>query len=213
MSVLRLALPTPLRRLFDYLPPEGCDIDNLPALQPGVRVRVPFGNRELIGLLVETDLHSDVPGYKLKPALEILDQQPPLPDHLFALARWAAGYYHHPEGDALHQALPVMLRKGAPCQYAHATLWRATEHASLDALSARAKRQRETLAIVLAQQTGPSHSGGLSSDAIRAEGGDSQALKTLAEKGLVESFEYIPSSHQPQSDSHAQLLREPALPL
>ena len=44
--ILRVALPSPLRRLFDYRAPHGVDPEGL---QPGVRVRVPFGRRELVG--------------------------------------------------------------------------------------------------------------------------------------------------------------------
>ena len=47
-TILRLALPSPLRRLFDYLAPQGVPHA---ALQPGVRLRVPFGRREVIGVL------------------------------------------------------------------------------------------------------------------------------------------------------------------
>ena len=74
--ILRLALPSPLRRLFDYLPPRGVDVTRL---QPGVRLRVPFGRREMIGILVEVTDHSEVPAEKLKPAIALLDATPPLP--------------------------------------------------------------------------------------------------------------------------------------
>ena len=116
MVVLRLALPTPMRRVFDYLPP--ADIDPQ-TLVPGIRIRVPFGNRQLIGMLLDVSDHSEFPVHKLKAALEVLDSTPPLPAHLLDLARWAASYYQHPIGDALAQALPVMLRKGNACEYAH----------------------------------------------------------------------------------------------
>ena len=55
-AILRLALPSPLRRLFDYRAPAGI----LRAqLQPGMRLRVPFGRREMIGILVEVTDTSD----------------------------------------------------------------------------------------------------------------------------------------------------------
>ena len=57
-TVWRVALPLPLPRLFDYLPPQpgaGEPID--PGAETGdpvgCRVRVPFGRRELIGVVVE----------------------------------------------------------------------------------------------------------------------------------------------------------------
>ena len=98
-SILRLALPSPLRRLFDYLPPHGVAPDSL---QPGMRLRVPFGRREVIGVLVELSDRSEVPLEKLKPALELLDSKPPLPLPLFKLCLWTAQYYQHSLGDTLN---------------------------------------------------------------------------------------------------------------
>ncbi|MEE7547792.1 hypothetical protein HF319_12760, partial [Xanthomonas sp. Kuri4-1] len=49
LPTLRVALPVPLPRLFDYLPPPGA----APAEPVGCRVRVPFGSRELVGVVVE----------------------------------------------------------------------------------------------------------------------------------------------------------------
>ena len=69
---LRIALPSPLRRLFDYRAPTQVSAS---AWQPGVRVRVPFGRRELVGILVETASTTNVPANKLKDALAVLDQQ------------------------------------------------------------------------------------------------------------------------------------------
>ena len=111
--ILRLALPSPLRRLFDYLAPAGVSRS---ALQPGARLRVPFGRREMIGVLVEVDSQSDVPTDKLKPALELLDARPPLPASLFKLCLWTAQYYHHSLGYTLSWALPVLLRQGEPAE-------------------------------------------------------------------------------------------------
>ena len=48
-TILRIAVPSPLYRSFDYLPPAGTDPD---ILQPGIRVRVPFGRRRLVGVLL-----------------------------------------------------------------------------------------------------------------------------------------------------------------
>ena len=47
MKIVQVALPSPLRRCFDYLLPAAM---NMPA--PGCRVRVPFGRREVVGLVV-----------------------------------------------------------------------------------------------------------------------------------------------------------------
>ena len=154
MTILRLAIPSPLRRLFDYLPPS--DVDNA-HIEPGIRVLVPFGKRDVIGILVEVTDTSDFSINKLKHAKQLLDSEPPLPQHLFKLARWAASYYQHPEGDALQHAIPVLLRKGQPCEYQHEMLWRAKEGANTDTLKANATlRQIELLSISLTN-THPRH--------------------------------------------------------
>ena len=63
MSLLRVAVPSPLHRLFDYLPPADLPAESVAGLAPGSRLRVPFGRRDVIGILVavvdETELPQD----------------------------------------------------------------------------------------------------------------------------------------------------------
>src|SRR6202011_67832 len=111
--ILQIALDTPLRRVFDYLPPtEFFGRGGTPRL--GVRVRVPFGRQQLIGVLVGVASESAVSASKLKTALEILDEHPIVDPVTFDLLRWAAEYYHHPIGEVFAAALPVSLRAGHP---------------------------------------------------------------------------------------------------
>ncbi|VVC74843.1 Primosomal protein N' [Aquicella siphonis] len=109
--IIRIALPTPLRRLFDYLPPQGIDYNSL---IPGVRVKVPFQSRTLVGILISVEIESSVPYEKLKPALEVLDTQSQFTADVYKLCCWAADYYHYALGEVLASALPVLLRKGKP---------------------------------------------------------------------------------------------------
>lgn len=108
---LRLAVPTPLRRLFDYLPPQSVDINEL---VPGVRVKVPFQSRSLTGILIEVVKETSVPYEKLKRAEVVLDSAPILNSDVYELCKWAADYYHYSLGEVLAAALPVVLRKGKP---------------------------------------------------------------------------------------------------
>ncbi|TAK75216.1 MAG: primosomal protein N', partial [Gammaproteobacteria bacterium] len=110
---LRIALPTPLRRLFDYLPPQAID---LKALIPGVRVRVPFQSRVLVGVLVEAAQKSAISEGKLKTAIEVIDDAPLFPLDVYQLCQWAAEYYHHSFGEVLASAMPALLRKGKPAE-------------------------------------------------------------------------------------------------
>ncbi len=108
--ILQIALDTPLRRIFDYRPPAHWQGMAAPPL--GVRVRVPFGRRQLIGILVGVAGESAVAAPKLKAALDILDERPVVDPVTFDLLRWAADYYHHPLGEVFAAALPVSLRAG-----------------------------------------------------------------------------------------------------
>jgi primosomal protein N' (replication factor Y) len=108
-KVLRVALDTPLRRLFDYLPPASA----AGPVTPGVRVRVPFGRQRLIGLVMASGTGSEIAPERLKPVLEVLDAEPVLDAAALALLSWAADYYHHPVGEVVAGALPKALRAGA----------------------------------------------------------------------------------------------------
>src|SRR5271169_3081379 len=94
-AILQIALDTPLRRVFDYLPPTPASPISP---QLGVRVLVPFGRQRLIGILVGIVAESAVAPLKLKAAIEFLDQHPVFDPVTFDLLRWAADYYHHPLG-------------------------------------------------------------------------------------------------------------------
>ncbi len=148
--ILQIALDTPLRRVFDYRPPATLpDMANR-APQLGVRVRVPFGRRQLIGILVGITRESAIDSGKLKSAFDILDQQPIVDPHTFDLLRWAAEYYHHPLGEVFAAALPVSLREGQPTQ--HSTEWWSVSDSGRQELSSpsdrRAPQQRALLAWV-----------------------------------------------------------------
>jgi primosomal protein N' (replication factor Y) len=107
--ILQIALPGPLRALYDYLPPE--DSPLCPTL--GSRFHIPFGRTNRIGVLVAIKAKSDLPPERLKRALKQLDQDPLLSRSDLRLLQWAANYYQHPLGDVLFHALPLTLRKQA----------------------------------------------------------------------------------------------------
>ncbi|HET9048990.1 MAG TPA: primosomal protein N' [Chiayiivirga sp.] len=105
-TVWRLALPTPLPRLFDYLPLPG------PTPELGARLRVPFGKRRLIGYFVAAGPANTDP-QALRTVEAVLDQGASLfTPELWASLNWAAGYYQRALGEVLASALPVPLRQG-----------------------------------------------------------------------------------------------------
>jgi primosomal protein N' (replication factor Y) len=131
-QVFRVALDMPLRRVFDYLPPEDPSREAASArpargdqafspgtapstfaIQPGTRVRVPFGRQRLVGIVIDVADASDLPADRLKPILEVLDPKPILDPAALGLLRWASEYYHHPIGEVVAAAMPKALRLGA----------------------------------------------------------------------------------------------------
>ncbi len=86
MSILRVAFDLPLPRLFDYLCAEATATDI------GMRVLVPFGNKQAVGVIVEVTDRSDVDSEKLKSAVRILRETPGLGRDWLDLAQFCSGY-------------------------------------------------------------------------------------------------------------------------
>jgi primosomal protein N' (replication factor Y) (superfamily II helicase) len=147
--ILQIALDTPLRRVFDYRPPSGFEARDARGVpQLGVRVRVPFGRQQRIGILVGIASESAVDAAKLRAALDILDDEPVFDPITFDLLLWSAEYYHHPVGEVFAAALPVSLRAGQSAS--QKTEWWSLTEQGRQELSApstrRAPQQRALLA-------------------------------------------------------------------
>ena len=175
---IRVALPVPLRRQFDYLAP-------LPLPTIGCRVRVSFGRQLLIGLVTEHPEQSDVPLDKLKPITEQLDHSSLLPDSLWQLLLWSAHYYQHPLGEVLQHALPVLLRQGEPALRRPLESWRLTARTEAEGYRPGKTALRQQLALQLLQD------GPLTAADLREAGVDAQVLAKLAAKQVVEQFDLL----------------------
>ena len=102
---VRVALDHPLDALYDYR----YTLDTC-APEPGMLVRVPFGRRDVVGLICEVNAHSDVPAGKLRDVSAICAACPPLSAQWLALAGFAADYYQRGLGEVALPALPQALR-------------------------------------------------------------------------------------------------------
>lgn len=144
MSVAHVALPVPLPRTFDYRLPESM------VASTGCRVRVPFGKQERVGIVVAVSEHSELPINELKDVIEVLDGEPVLAGSLWRLLLWAADYYHHPIGDVLSNALPILLRQGKPASAALQWFWFATEQGQAVDINSlkRSPKQQQALAAL-----------------------------------------------------------------
>jgi len=189
VPVVRVALPTPLRRLFDYRAGPAGDC----VIAAGTRVRVPFGQRRLIGVAMETAAGSDLPDERLKAVLETLDPRPIFDAATLGLLGWAAEYYHHPVGEVLAAALPKALRLGAATDSAEAR-WMVTA-AGLEAFARdeprRAPRQRQILAGLAGTE-------GLTAGELDEKLGSwREAARALTARGWLETVTMAPAAPAP----------------
>lgn len=104
MLIAHVALPVPLYQLFDYKLTEPAEI--------GARVRVPFGKREMIGIIIKIDQQTTFDSENLKSITAIIDVKNPFPQPIWQLLNWATSYYHFPIGEVIFHAMPVLLRQG-----------------------------------------------------------------------------------------------------
>ncbi|WP_299075032.1 primosomal protein N' [uncultured Paraglaciecola sp.] len=179
MIIIRVALPIPKRQLFDYQY-EG------KALAAGIRVAVPFGPREMVGVVWETSDKSEWDISKLKSIEKVLDDSPIFDPVLIKLCSWLAQYYKHSIGDVVQTAMPVALRKGQSSQVKPLEYWTLSDegkHTDLTGL-ARAPKQRTALEAL--------HKEDLLKSKAKSDFGPA-AIKALSEKALIEAIEKTPS--------------------
>jgi primosomal protein N' (replication factor Y) len=101
MTLIRVALPLPLDRLFTYRLPDDARV---PAR--GARVVVGFGRRRLVGFAI--DAAEEAPeGVRLRRVERVVDAEPVLSESEWALAEWMARYYVAPLGLVLRLFYPA----------------------------------------------------------------------------------------------------------
>lgn len=186
-ATVRVAVPSPLRRGFDYLLPQ-----DMPAPSPGCRVRVSFGAREVIGVVLPARPEPGaLPGAKLKPLLAVLDDAPVIGDALLRLCLWAADYYQHPVGEVLAAALPVLLRQGETARHRHPKGWQLTAGGRGAPPLTRAPRQAEAMRL-LADAPGP-----LPAELLASLGVERASLAALHKRGYAEEVEMVAGAVAP----------------
>lgn len=195
-ELLRVALPLPLPRLFDYLPPAEGDA------VVGGRVRVPFGKRTHTGLVVaETDQPATNPD-KLRQTERALDNAPLLGGELLASLHWASEYWLGMPGEVLFAALPAYLRGERAVPDTGIEAWALTP-AGQDARVAATRRGRSReLLEKLAAGTRPAHQLNLELPGWRA------AARRLQHAGLIARQRLTPTDLPPIAVAGPTLNRE-----
>lgn len=101
-----VAVPLPVEGTFTYL----IEPDQASKAKVGVRVRVPFRNREITGFLVA--ILENPPDQKLKKIVQILDDEPVLSESMLRLTAWLSEYYFSSWGEAIEAAVPKWVKQG-----------------------------------------------------------------------------------------------------
>jgi len=181
--IIKIAVPCPLYGTFDYRLPDSLQQQEI---QPGMRVRVPFGRQKLIGFIIEEISSSDYPASKLKYITALLDDSSLLPKPILDLLTWAARYYAHPIGEVFQTALPVYLRNNDDATPPLTEYWHIKASAdqsreeTLNSLS-RAPKQKQIYQLLCDAENGRN------ADELNALTENWRpSIKSLLEKQLIE---------------------------
>ncbi|RYZ60465.1 MAG: primosomal protein N' [Proteobacteria bacterium] len=109
MYYLDVAVPVALNQTFTYTSKD--------VLLTGIRVKVSFGRRRLVGVVVGVGTVKPKNDMELKAIEEVIDAEPVYSEILLSLARWLSSYYLHPIGEVLRSMLPASLVKKEKTQY------------------------------------------------------------------------------------------------
>lgn len=172
MPIIDVAVPVPLRQTFSYTSES--------MLAVGVRVSVPFGRRQVVGVVTASyadPAAADEAAPSLKPVSEVLDEHPLFDSTLLSLTDWLANYYHHPIGEVWATVMPSRLRKGAPLsdkRPAYSLTGAGEQEAQSKTL--KGKKQLECIALLAA--------GPLVQDELKTQFSPA-VIKALQEKGFI----------------------------
>ncbi len=107
--IAHVALPLPIHRTFSYLVPDSM----APFVGPSLRVRVPFGNRSLVGFIVDVREGEEA---GLKALDDLIDCFPLIDETCLGLCRWSSRYYVTPLGLTLKYALSSAIKTDRYCR-------------------------------------------------------------------------------------------------
>ncbi|OEE77685.1 primosomal protein N' [Vibrio genomosp. F6] len=199
-SIARIALPVPLDKQFDYLIPSHL----FPII--GGRVSVPFGRQTLVGIVTALVNESDFPREQLKSIKQVLDNQPVFSESVYTLLTWCSKFYQYPLGETLTNALPSALRKGKAADFATLVEWQLTASGKNQLMQGFGRAVKQAKVMHMLENGNVPHQ-----EFIDHEVG-STVLKTLQEKGWIESLEKKPKitawNHQVEADCDKPKLNE-----
>jgi primosomal protein N' (replication factor Y) len=113
LRAVSVALPLPIRKNFTYRVPDGLRVP-----EPGTRVRVPFGERVVTGVVVPAaEETAEAAEPSLRDVLEVLDEEPVCPSEIIETTAKVARRFFAAQGEIFKSALPARLPAAGSVRY------------------------------------------------------------------------------------------------
>ena len=184
--VARVTLDVAVRREFDYLVPEELE----PSVHEGTRVKVPFGPREVMGVV--TAVLDESPHGNLREIIKTVGGQALVTPPILRLVRWIADYYCCAPEIAMKAVLPDAVRKEEEGWRERLYVRALPQHGEPPKLT---KRQENLWTIVEEWRELPLQ------ELVRLAGTTSATMRKLEDKGLVSIAPQI-SERDPYAKEH-----------
>ncbi|MAE31358.1 MAG: primosomal protein N' [Verrucomicrobiales bacterium] len=184
--VARVTLDVAVRREFDYLVPAELE----PSVHEGTRVKVPFGPREVMGVV--TAVLDESPHGNLREIIKTVGGQALVTPPILRLVRWIADYYCCAPEIAMKAVLPDAVRKEEEGWRERLYVRALPQHGELPKLT---KRQEDLWTIVEEWRELPLQ------ELVRLAGTTSATIRKLEDKGLVSIAPQI-SERDPYAKEH-----------
>ncbi|MCV2525557.1 MAG: hypothetical protein N4P95_00635, partial [Candidatus Lightella neohaematopini] len=104
--IINVALPIPIFKTFIYR------VNNHTNPVIGARVLVPFGKKEIIGIITDINVNSKFFIDNIKYIIYIFDKESLFTPSLWNIIKLGSQYYHYPIGLALFSILPKQIKNG-----------------------------------------------------------------------------------------------------
>ena len=184
--IARVTLDLAVRREFDYLIPNEIEQN----VCDGTRVKVPFGSREILGVV--TAVLSESPHSNLREIIKIVGGQALVTPPILKLVRWIAEYYCCAPEIAMKAVLPDAVRKEEEGWRERLYVRALPQHGELPKLT---KRQEDLWAIIEEWRELPLQ------EFLRLAGTTSGTIRKLEDKGMVSIAPQI-SERDPYAKEH-----------
>ena len=184
--VARVTLDVAVRREFDYLVPEELER----SVHEGTRVKVPFGPREVMGVV--TAVLDESPHGNLREIIKTVGGQALVTPPILRLVRWIADYYCCAPEIAMKAVLPDAVRKEEEGWRERLCVRALPQHGEQPKLT---KRQKDLWTIVEEWRELPLQ------ELVRLAGTTSATIRKLEDKGLVSIAPQI-SERDPYAKEH-----------